>query len=275
MKQAILKVVDAAGYSLVKKPEAVRHTLTPSDAAPPPLENLQARGFAVVRNALPAEAVRRARTLAEQWFAELDARDPQTSSQRLAVYRKQGSMSLSIAEEADTRPPHGLREIISTLLASDTWRRVAAGYDEPLVALVEKSQLRRQLPEADEHALGYHQDAAVIEGREGAVFWLPLTPVDQDTPGLEVVTDWPADKFLPHGHRDNGFLEFAENVSASTVALNDMRDGDIGVFKLSTPHRTLITEGMNKPRISIDVRAVPLSGIPKIYRGWAIIGAYA
>jgi len=227
------------------------------------------KGFAVARGALPESFVTAYRNGAAAWFEQLDGRVAcGEQNPFLKVFSMQSGMSLSMRIEDTTRPPHNIRTFLGHLYSGGLWQ--AGFFDEELGGLIDACSIRRQIPDASDRALGYHQDAAVIDSPDGLVFWIPLDPIDDHTPGLEVIPNWKR-PVLPHTtNQRNNYLETTEPITQNGVIVS-MQRGDVLVFKLPTPHRTYLTPRMTKTRFSIDLRAVPLSKIPISYLGDIIV----
>jgi ectoine hydroxylase-related dioxygenase (phytanoyl-CoA dioxygenase family) len=278
VKKLILKAIDASGYALVKKlpvisPGSVRHDTRPDiHDRQMELAAFPDAGYAVMRNALPPTTVQLTHTKARHWFDELDLRYKKGERNVfLEAYHKQSGISLTVAEAEKTLPPVGLHNIITNLLASKIWSQCCNLFGEPLAALIDWSSVRRQPPDRIDKALGYHQDGPIVFSSAGVVFWIPLTPIDEATPGLELIPHWRSDHYLEHGtSRHSGYLETTESIKGRSVLANDLAQGDVLLFALSTPHRTHLTDSMTKDRFSIDLRAVPVSLIPTNYSGWAL-----
>jgi hypothetical protein len=141
-------------------------------------------------------------------------------------------------------------------------------FSSPLYWLADFCSIRRQRPDEAARALPWHQDSAVVLGRtfgwiRGFVVWLPFTPIDSQTPGLEVIdTRWPLMHF---GNKKTGYLEAQRQPSGLPVAIDNMALGDALVFDINCPHRTRVVEGMTKTRFSVDLRFT--KRIPPAYRG--------
>lgn len=230
---------------------------------------VRSSGYAIARGALPPHWVVAYRNLVAQWFDQLDQRIASGEKNTfLEIYSRQSGMSLGMRSEADTQPPMGIRSFLTLLYDGGLWS--AGFFNEELGALLDACSIRRQKPDARDRALGYHQDSAVINSPDGVVFWIPLDPIDESTPGLEVVPNWQKPMMQHAWNKQNGYLETSELITQKSVTVT-MKRGDVLVFALPTPHRTFLAGGMFKTRYSIDLRAVPLSKIPTTYRGDVIV----
>jgi hypothetical protein len=268
----VLKTLWRAGYSLSKVPSAPQgraERIAAATAFEDAVATYKRNGYVLVRDVLPAAWMAEYRAKVEQWFEELDRRAARDDANEMVLgYKLQGGINLSPKCENQTQPPPGIRDFLAQLHSSGLWH--AGFFDEEMGALIEACSIRRQRPTRPDHAFAYHQDSAVIGGEDGVVIWIPLDPLDELTPGLELV---PAlRRPLAHGANPlNGFLEAVEPAPGERVAVTDAGLGDVLVFHVLTPHRSLLTAAMTKTRHSIDLRAVPLSKIPAGYRGQVIL----
>ena len=95
----------------------------------------------------------------------------------------------------------------------------------------------------------------------GYVVWVPFTPIDRDTPALELVNHR-----LPLWHRGNKATTEIEAVTqphGKVYTVPDMDLGDVLIFDINCPHRTQFKG--TRPRISIDLRYV--KRVPYHYKG--------
>ncbi len=227
-------------------------------------------GYVIVRGALPRAWVEAYRAMIGAWFDDLDRRVLAGEQNRsLNIFKVQSGINLGPSLDTDARTPYGARDFIEKLRESGLWD--AGFFEEPLGALIEACSIRRQKPQEPERALSYHQDSAVVGGEEGMVFWIPLDALDAATPGLEIIPRWR--RRLRHSvNPANGYLEAIDAITGgeAPISVTPLEPGDVLIFSLLTPHRTLLTPGMTRTRFSIDLRVVPLSHIPSAYHGWVV-----
>lgn len=142
--------------------------------------------------------------------------------------------------------------------------------------LADYASIRQQPPGAYKLALPWHQDSAVVSGINhikqvawvrGYVAWVPFCPIDNLTPTLEVCDSrWP----MRHkGNQETGYLEtFRKEPRGARHTLAGLAEGDVAVFDINCPHRTVVLPSMTKSRISIDLRFV--KRVPSGYKGKVI-----
>jgi Phytanoyl-CoA dioxygenase (PhyH) len=218
--------------------------------------------YEIARGALDAAWMARFERICLDWFAAMDERisDPKevAATPRLRMIGKQSGIPLTIFRDA-TQAPAEADEFLPQIAASPIWPRVATG--EPLYLLRDYCSVRRQKPEENQKALGWHQDSAVVVGASngggvrGYVAWVPITPIDTETPTLQLIPGW-NDEIEHKINRTNSYLEAVTEPSGEVVTLTDIERGDIVLFDLKCPHRTHVAPGMTKDRLSVDLRLV-------------------
>lgn len=209
-------------------------------------------GYSIARGAVDPGWVRWCRARVEAWFDDLDRRlAAGESNPSLDTFSRQSGASLGASrKQLLGRPPGILCGLVDHLMAAGL---IAEG----MAPTLEACSARRQRPDAEDRALGWHHDAAVLGGRfDGVVLWTPLDDLDGYAPSLIIVPGH--DGALPHARAPgSGYMEALESPAGERVEIFGMAQGDVLVMPLGCPHRTLITPRMNKTRFSIDLRAVP------------------
>ncbi len=232
------------------------------------------RGVRFFRGAIDANWMASFEALCRKWFIALEARAADhrevASYPVVARFGRQSGIPLSPGLFEQTKPPAGIEEFFTVVARLPIWSSLAGGDD--LYLLRDYSSIRRQSPDQDRMALGWHQDSAVVSGHvrargvRGYVLWIPVTAIDKDTPTLQVMPFWRWP--LKHSGRENGYLESIHTPWGRTVTLAPLQQGDVALFDINSPHRTLVRPGMVKERISVDLRLVRT--IPPTYRGEAM-----
>ena len=78
----------------------------------------------------------------------------------------------------------------------------------------------------------------VSDGVHGYVLWVPITPIEGNTPTLQVMPYWR--RPMKHHGRQNGYLKSIHKHWARTVTLKQMRHGDVAFFDINCPHKTFV-----------------------------------
>lgn len=232
------------------------------------------RRLRIFKGAIDGSWVASFEALCRQWFAAFEAR---AADQRevatypiVARFGIQSGIPLSPALFEQTKPPAGVEQFFSVISQLPIWHNIVDGSD--LYLLRDYCSIRRQRPDENTKALGWHKDSAVVTGHlrargvRGYVLWVPITAIDADTPTLQVMTSWQWP--LKHTGKSNGYLESIHRPWGRSITLEQMQQGDVALFDINCPHRTLVRPGMLKERISVDLRAVRT--VPQNYRGETI-----
>jgi hypothetical protein len=121
----------------------------------------------------------------------------------------------------------------------------------------DRSSCRLQMPSGD-GALSLHQDVAAlgVNAALGAVAWVPLSKIDDDTPTLEVSVVDPG-KFSPHHQDGLGYSVLPAPGDWPLMAISNMHIGDVLLMAPRTMHRTSVKKHHSKERLSLDLRFVP------------------
>jgi len=123
------------------------------------------------------------------------------------------------------------------------------------------SSCRLQTPDGA-GALELHQDAGVIGGGTNPnpmqVIWLPLTPIDDATPSLEICPIIPPRHYW-HQPDAAGYhiTREADAAKMPLVAITKMNLGDIIVMSPYALHRSYVRPWHTKERLSLDLRFLP------------------
>lgn len=154
------------------------------------------------------------------------------------------------------RPLTGL--LMHTVLVELAWTYLGkkpVAHVDSYVRVQEPKQRRTHLP--------FHRDQTVIGARLLNV-WIPLVPCGHDAPGLEIVAGSDGRRLDAANPSAAGVVERARLDEASVLAAFPseafwrpvLAPGDALIFSGETIHRTHITQGMKRPRASIDLRLV-------------------
>jgi hypothetical protein len=204
------------------------------------------------------------------WFEEFDRRaaDPNDAASEVNRFRTQSGIPLRESAHTEQEERALLADFQKKIVELPTWRNKG-----PLYWLADMCSIRRQKPAETVKALDWHQDSAVVTSSlrawrvGGMVAWIPITAIDAQTPGLQVIPYW----WWPmkhDGNPKNGYLEAVHKPYGRVVTIDRMKQGDIALFDLNCPHRTHVTPSMTKPRLSIDLRV--MRRVPKSYTGRVI-----
>jgi hypothetical protein len=227
----------------------------------------------VLRRALDADWLTDFEQLCRRWFASVDQRcsDPREleAFPALKMLWKQSGLPLNLFLD-QTKPPPGVERFYEALTQSTVWDDLAEG--QPLFLIKDYCSVRRQKPDEVQRSLGWHQDSAVVAWTSrsavtapGYVAWVPITPVDADTPTLQIMPDWSAKQLEQKENRETGYLESTIVPTGKITTVRDLARGDILLFDLNCPHRTHVEPGMTKDRLSVDLRLVHRR--PGVYQG--------
>ena len=244
-----------------------------------------AREAVLVRKVVPADWIEGYRARIERYVAcvvDADAAGSDSEKVRnlVATFRAQSGLDLSSRNDETLPIPAGIRNFLNPLKASGIVDCARRFFGSELFFMPDYSSVRCQRPDEGGKALAWHQDGAAVGyvsgDPRGIVFWMPLTRIGDDTPGLEIVarkcrTLW------PHVSTSAGYNQIADGARIdaeygdAVVAVPPMDLGDVLIFSFNTIHRTRVAPGMTKPRYSLDIRAVPLLDVPWQYKGWLVI----
>ncbi len=92
----------------------------------------------------------------------------------------------------------------------------------------------------------------------GAIVWLPLCEIDDETPSLELaIVD--VGRYLDHITDESSYSVLKEpDETWPLVAITRMRPGQALLMGLNTIHRSSVKPWHTKERISLDLRFLPL-----------------
>jgi hypothetical protein len=229
-------------------------------------------GFEIKHGALDGAWMAEFELLCRQWFLSIEQRvsEPReiAAYPQLQMIARQSGIPLTLYTD-QTHPPAGIEDFFGVVVRSAIWKNLAGG--RPLYLLRDYCSVRRQKPDENAKALGWHQDSAVVAGMthgigvSGYVAWVPITPIDSHTPTLQIIPNW----FWPMAHQTNRETFYLESVTpplmGKVVTIDGLTRGDILIFDLNCPHRTYVAPGMSKDRLSIDLRVV--RDRPATYKG--------
>jgi ectoine hydroxylase-related dioxygenase (phytanoyl-CoA dioxygenase family) len=218
----------------------------------------------VLRGALDADWLTEFERLCRSWFSSIEQRlaEPREleANPQLQMIARQSGLPLNLFLN-QSKPPAGVNKFFDVVQQSQVWSGVAQGL--PLFLLKDSCSVRRQKPDKGEEkkAFRWHQDSAVVISRtravgvSGYVAWVPITPIDDATPSLQLIPEW--SEPLAHIVNPNNFYwESSREPTGEIMTVNGLARGDILLFDLNCPHRTYLAPGMTKDRLSIDLRLV-------------------
>jgi hypothetical protein len=233
------------------------------------------RNLRIFKQAIDSGWMASFEALCRQWFADFEARAADEGERAtyplVARFGIQSGIPLSPAFFQQTKPPTGAEFFYDVIARLSIWRELVG--DGALYLLRDFCSIRRQRPTATSTALGWHQDSAVVtslpeaRGVQGYVLWVPITRIDSDTATLQVMP-YRLRPLKHNGNPQNGYLESVRKPWGRIVTLNRMEQGDVALFDINCPHRTLVTPRMTKERYSVDLRVVRT--IPDVYHGEVI-----
>lgn len=123
-----------------------------------------------------------------------------------------------------------------------------------------RSACRRQKPQQP-NGLALHQDLEALgpdpkRAMRGAVMWLPLHDISDDTPALELC---PVDPgcFLYHFRDGRRYSVVEEPPDVPLFTVSRMKAGDALIMSPRTLHRTSCKPWHTQERISLDLRFLP------------------
>lgn len=130
-------------------------------------------------------------------------------------------------------------------------------FGSPASIYLDRSSVRVQ-PPSQPMTLGPHQDAAPLDAHranaKGLTFWVPLCPVDRQTPTLAFYKDR-VGRILSHRSDTAGYsvLTFP---TYRMQPLPDLELGDVVVIWPDSIHASFVPHRATKTRISLDIRAL-------------------
>lgn len=123
-----------------------------------------------------------------------------------------------------------------------------------------RSACRRQRPQAG-NGLALHQDLEALGGEpkramQGAVIWLPLHDITDETPSLEICPIDPG-QFLYHVRDGRRYSVVEEPPDLPLLTISRMKAGDAVIMSARTLHRTSCKPWHTRDRVSLDLRFLP------------------
>lgn len=241
----------------------MRTTFDSAERDPQPVEARDAvelvrifseNGAVHVRGAVEPAAVARVRAAAESVYAE---RERMASEPRLpadSIHRLRRFVSLD-----------DLRLGVPVLdLLGDCFVRVGRHYLGREPALGPHNHVRWISPDRPDLLLPFHQDET-IEGHKLLNVWIPLTPCGVDAPGLQVVRGSWRELLAIDPREDAQFAADKARIDGALLAREFRADafwapefvpGDAMIFAGATAHRTHARPGMDRGRLSLELRLV-------------------
>lgn len=146
--------------------------------------------------------------------------------------------------------------ICSILQTSPLNAYLQALYGPEAYLLVNNVFPRRQDPSLPEFAIPFHQDQEFTGPFASAInLWLPLTPVGQDFPSLELCLDGPQQPLLRLSDSEQERQDLLRRLDLARWQI-EMQPGDALLFTGFTLHRTWMTESMTQVRYSAEIRLI-------------------
>lgn len=149
---------------------------------------------------------------------------------------------------------------ISQILQTPRLRAyLQALYGSEAYLLVNNAFPRRQDPALPEFAIPFHQDQEFTGPfATGINLWLPLTPVGQDYPSLELCPDGPQRPLFRLNDSEQQRDALLKSLCLTCWQI-EMQPGDVLLFTGFTLHRTWMTAGMKQVRYSAEIRLIGAS----------------
>jgi hypothetical protein len=227
----------------------------------------------ILRGALDGHWLEDFEQLCRRWFSSVEQRlaDPRelAAFPALEMLGKQSGLPLNLFLD-QTKPPPGIEQFYDMIARCSVWDDIAGG--EPLFLIKDYCSVRRQKPDEIHRSFGWHQDSVVVSWTSkttlvfpGYVAWVPITPIDADTPTLQIIRDWSAKQLEHNAGGKTGYLESTTVPTGEIMTVSDLARGDVLLFDLNCPHRTHVKPSMTKDRLSVDLRLVRQR--PGTYRG--------
>ncbi len=129
--------------------------------------------------------------------------------------------------------------------------------EAPFPVPIAQYQFKSPAAGADQRA-GAHQDHFYNPGMHFRTFWVPLMTVDESLGGLALAAGCHTRGFLHDTTRPGNPLDSA-SIPTTAWRRADCRVGDVIVFHGATPHCGLPNRHGHFMRLSVDMRAQPLS----------------
>jgi hypothetical protein len=193
--------------------------------------------------------------------AERSQRDPLRYGPTLGVDQRRNVLRTYVAKSngvwlADS--PAGLAQVLNDLTDTGVIDTVAGHFGERPVMSLEKSTLRRNLP--DFRFASWHQDGSFLGEHTRALnVWVALTACggERPAPGLQLVADRIAELFPAEGGTgrasiDGYALHYYVKAHGLTVDVPEFEPGDALLFDDLMAHRTHLTEGMTQERLALE-----------------------
>ncbi len=146
---------------------------------------------------------------------------------------------------------------IGSLLQAPGMKSVLqALYGSTAYLLVNNSFPRRQDPAQPEFAIPFHQDQEFTGPfRTGLNLWLPLTPVGQAYPSLELCLDGPQQPLFQLRDSEPSRQKRLQELNLNRWQI-EMQPGDLLIFTGFTLHRSWISSAMTQVRYSTEIRLI-------------------
>lgn len=214
-------------------------------------------GVVLVRGLYPAAVIEAIHDAAAAIYAERDQAAAEGRLDGDLAILHLGHRAIDVAELViDGRPA-------ADWLVSPLVRSVAGiCLLSPQPAVHAKSYARCARPGGQDLELPFHQDSRIL-GEPLLNIWVPLMDCGQDCPSLEVLAQRLHALEPTSAHLGNVYARAGVEIDAATLTAKygtdrlwhpPFRRGDAFLFYGTTVHRTWVTPGMAKDRISIDLR---------------------
>jgi hypothetical protein len=243
---------------------------------------LHQQGCAVIREALPPSLIERFAGGVERslgYIDELRRMGASAASQFTRDMLAQGGQSgfsLSFRLNSELLMPVYMQQIFHELRERHFLRLAGLVFGRRAAFMVDNCSARRQVPDRPETGLLLHQDVGAAEisssGQSGLTFWIPLVPLDDQTPTLEVLP-LKIDEVLPHRFDDQGYSVLLEQgqlrarLGDRFERVSGLAPGDVVAFNARTIHGTVVPPGASKTRYSLDIRCRPIDELMGTYAG--------
>jgi len=226
------------------------------------IEQIQSRGFAILRNAFPRDQILE---LGKKMEAELEL-----LNQVRATLPEDMRKSIDRSE----MPAHD--ELARFRLDPLNYSHLTDSkmLKEALLAVLGESYVwhyptmfRKMSPQSSDGFLPFHQDYSYNTHYSHLyTCWVPLNDCGVRAPSISVVGRNTMQKFehASEGKWEHGIPDeqLADILSDAPIIDLEFEAGDVAIFGELILHRTLSTAGMDQSRLSMDARAVPVSCIP-------------
>lgn len=222
-------------------------------------------GSILVRGLFAPDQVERTRRSIEDAVAALNADEDQRDRSAYEPILGLSGMTKALREMVVGRhgvwlgdSPAGTAQVLDDLARAGVVDAISEHFGERPVISLQKSTLRRVLPEY--RFTGWHQDGSFLGPDTRSMnVWVALSPCggDRPAPGLELIPGRIAELFPTDGGTGtasiNGFAVHAHAQQHGLTATQPVFDpGDALLFDELMAHRTFLSETMTEPRLALE-----------------------